>query len=92
MKKSDLIETIAKENTHLYVSDIERIVSIILDKITQSLSEGNRVELRGFGVFSTRIRKAREAHNPKTGEMVQVKEKAVPFFKAGKNLKKRINL
>ena len=92
MKKSDLISIIAKQNPYFYLSDIDRVVTTILNEITNSLSRGDRVELRGFGVFSTRTRKARSARNPKTGESVKVMEKSVPFFKAGKNLKKRINL
>ena len=92
MKKSDLVKTIARKNPYFYLSDIDRVVTTILNEITESLSRGDRVELRGFGVFSTRTRKARTARNPKTGESVMVGQKSVPFFKAGKNLKKRINL
>lgn len=91
MTRSELIEKIAKENPHLYRTDAERIVSTIFDEISKSLTEGNRVELRGFGVFSVRTRKPRKARNPKTGASVMVDQKSVPFFKAGKLLKKRIN-
>lgn len=91
MTKSELIKRIAKANPHLYHTDIERIVATIFGEISDALAEGNRVELRGFGVFSVRSRKPRNARNPKTGEAVSVKEKNVPFFKAGKLLKKRIN-
>ncbi len=92
MTRSELIEKIAKANSHLYHTDAERIVSTVFDEITKALKNGNRVELRGFGVFSVRTRKPRRARNPKTGETVMVDQKAVPFFKAGKLLKKRINL
>ncbi len=91
MTRSELIEKIAKENPHLYHTDAERIVSTVFDEITKALKDGNRVELRGFGVFSVRTRKPRKARNPKTGEAVMVDQKTVPFFKAGKLLKKRIN-
>ena len=92
MKKSDLVKIIARKNPYFYLSDVDRVVTTILNEITESLSRGDRVELRGFGVFSTRTRKARAARNPKTGESVMVSQKSVPFFKAGKNLKKRINI
>ncbi len=91
MTKSELIERISKANPHLYHTDIERIVTTIFGEISNALSAGNRVELRGFGVFSVRTRKPRKARNPKTGASVSVEEKTVPFFKAGKMLKKRIN-
>ena len=91
MTRPELIEKIAKENPHLYHTDAERIVSTVFDEITKALKDGNRVELRGFGVFSVRTRKPRKARNPKTGEAVMVDQKTVPFFKAGKLLKKRIN-
>ena len=91
MTRSELIEKIAKENPHLYHTDAERIVSTVFDEITKALKDGNRVELRGFGVFSVRTRKPRKARNPKTGEAVMVDQKTVPFFKAGKLFKKRTN-
>lgn len=70
---------------------MENVVNAILNEITHALSEGNRVELRGFGAFSVKNRAARSARNPKTGEMVSVKEKWVPFFKTGKELRERLN-
>ncbi len=91
MTRSELIEKIAANNPHLYHTDAERIVSTIFNEISDALKAGNRVELRGFGVFSVRTRKPRKARNPKTGETVMVEQKAVPFFKAGKLLKNRIN-
>ena len=92
MTKSELIERIAMSNPHLYASDVERLVTTILNRIKKALVEGNRVELRGFGVFGTKKRSSRVARNPKIGESVSVQEKAVPYFKAGRILKKRINI
>lgn len=91
MIKSELIAKIADENPHLYQRDVERIVNAIFDSITDSLAKGNRVELRGFGAFSVKHRAARAGRNPRTGEQVQVREKHVPFFKTGKELRDRLN-
>ena len=90
MIKSELIEKLAEtENVSKTVA--KRIVNTIFDTITQALSEGNRVELREFGILSVRTRKARTGRNPKTGASVQVSEKKVPFFKAGKAVKIALN-
>ncbi|MBL1241930.1 MAG: integration host factor subunit beta [OCS116 cluster bacterium] len=91
MIKSELIQKLADANPHLYQRDIERIVNKIFDEITDALSRGDRVELRGFGAFSIKHRKARTGRNPRTGEVVQVEEKYVPFFKTGKELRDRLN-
>lgn len=91
MTKSELIARIAEINPHLYQSDAEKIVSTVFNQISAALAKGNRVELRGFGVFSVRTRKARAGRNPRTGEKVSVEAKNVPFFKAGKKLKDRLN-
>lgn len=91
MIKSELIQKLADANPHLYQRDIERIVNKIFDEITDALSRGDRVELRGFGAFSIKHRKARTGRNPRTGEVVQVQEKYVPFFKTGKELRDRLN-
>ena len=91
MTKSDLIARIAELNPHLYQSDAEKIVSTVFDEIGAALANGNRVELRGFGVFSVRSRNARAGRNPRTGEQVSVEAKNVPFFKAGKKLKDMLN-
>lgn len=91
MIKSELIQKLADANPHLYQRDIERIVNKIFDEITDALSRGDRVELRGFGAFSIKHRKARTGRNPRTGEVVQVDEKYVPFFKTGKELRDRLN-
>ena len=91
MTKSELIARIAELNPHLYQSDAEKIVSTVFDEISAALANGNRVELRGFGVFSVRSRNARAGRNPRTGEQVSVEAKHVPFFKAGKKLKDWLN-
>src|SRR5271154_4742678 len=91
MIKSELIAKLASENPHLTQKDVERVIGVILDKVTQALEEGGRVELRGFGAFSVRGRPARSGRNPRTGEAVKVRAKNVPFFKAGKELRVRLN-
>ncbi len=91
MIKSELVQVIADKNPHLYYRDVENVVNAILDEITDTLANGNRVELRGFGAFSVKHRPARIARNPKTGSKVSVEEKWVPFFKTGKELRERLN-
>jgi len=91
MIKSELVQRIAEENPHLYQRDVERIVTTVFSEITEALARGDRVELRGFGAFSVKTRDARTGRNPRTGEAVQVPEKTVPFFKAGKELRERMN-
>jgi integration host factor subunit beta len=89
--KSELIADIAAANPHLRSADVELIVATIFDEITGALAAGQRVELRGFGAFTTKHRDARTGRNPRTGEAVSVHEKSVPFFKAGKELRERVN-
>ena len=91
MTKSELIARLAAQNPTLYHRDIERLVSTVFDTIIGALEGGDRVELRGFGAFSVRMREARTGRNPRTGEAVQVEAKAVPFFKMGKGMKERLN-
>ena len=91
MTKSELIARLAEANPHLYQRDVERIVTTIFDEIATALARGDRVELRGFGAFSVKRREARQGRNPRTGEQVAVTEKAVPFFKTGKQLRERLN-
>jgi integration host factor subunit beta len=91
MTKSELILRLAEKNPHLYQRDVERIVSTIFDEISGALSRGDRVELRGFGAFSVKVRDARTGRNPRTGESVKVARKFVPFFKSGKDLRDRLN-
>jgi integration host factor subunit beta len=91
MTKSELIASLADANPHLTGKDVETIVATIFDQISQALARGERVELRGFGAFTVKQRVARTGRNPRTGEAVPVDEKVVPFFKAGKELRGRVN-
>lgn len=91
MIKSELIQRLADENPHLFQRDVENIVNAILNQIGDALSRGDRVELRGFGAFSVKNRPARVGRNPRTGEKVAVEEKYVPQFKAGKEIRERLN-
>ena len=91
MTKSELIQRLAERNPHLLHRDIERIVQTVIDEIADALSEGNRVELRGFGAFSVKNRTARTGRNPRTGSAVSVDAKRVPYFKTGKELRERLN-
>ena len=91
MTKSQLIAELAVANPHLTAKDVELIVSTVFDEITAALSRGDRVELRGFGAFTVKHRNARTGRNPRTGSAVAVDEKSVPFFKAGKELRERVN-
>jgi integration host factor subunit beta len=91
LTRSELIAELAASNPHLRVVDVELIVTTIFDQITVALARGDRVELRDFGAFRVRRRDARIGRNPRTGEVVPVDEKAVPFFKAGKELRGRLN-
>ncbi|RVU14874.1 integration host factor subunit beta [Methylobacterium oryzihabitans] len=91
MIKSELVLRIAEQNPHLYQRDVENIVNAILDTIADALSQGDRVELRGFGAFSVKRREARRGRNPRTGAAVAVAEKAIPVFKTGKEMRLRLN-
>jgi integration host factor subunit beta len=91
MIKSELVQRIAEHNPHLYQRDVENIVNAILDEIVAALARGDRVELRGFGAFAVKNRPARVGRNPRTGEQVDVGEKYVPQFKAGKEIRERLN-
>ena len=91
MIKSVLVQRIVEQNPHLYQRDVEKIVNSILGEIVIALARGDRVEMRGFGVFSVRHRPARVGRNPRTGNQVAVDRKAVPFFKAGKEMRQRLN-
>ena len=91
MIKSELVGRLAQRYPHLYHRDVERIVSTLLEEIAQALSDGRRVELRGFGVFSVKIRSSRTGRNPRTGQPVRVGQKRAPFFRTGKELRERLN-
>ena len=91
MIKSELIQKLVDENPHLFQKDVENIIGAFLDKISDGLAEGKRVELRGFGAFAVKNRPARMGRNPRTGEQVAVGEKFVPQFKAGKEIRERLN-
>ena len=89
--KSKLLKKLSKNYPNFLKKDLEKFTNIILDEIKQSLKKGNRVELRGFGVFSTKLQKARISRNPKTGEKVNTPEKKTIHFKIAKDLFKKIN-
>ena len=91
MIKSELIQRLADKNPHLYQRDVERIIGTVFEEISAALARGDRVELRGFGAFSVKRRPSRVGRNPRTGEAVDVPEKHVPFFKAGKELRESLN-
>ena len=91
MIRSELLQLLAKENADLRAEDVERAVDIFFEEIAGRLAKGGRVELRGFGAFSTRQREARKGRNPRTGETVDVPGKRVPFFKPGKEMRARLN-
>lgn len=91
MIRSELLQALQRDNPDLRPEEVEQVVDIFFDEIAQRLAEGGRVELRGFGAFSTREREARTGRNPRTGEAVEVPAKKVPYFKAGKEIRKRLN-
>jgi integration host factor subunit beta len=91
MVKSEIIECIANQQQMLSPKDVELGVKNILDHMSDELSKGNRIEVRGFGTFCLHRRPPRKAHNPKTGEEVATLERYIPHFKAGKELRNRIN-
>ena len=92
MTKSELIAKIAYKYPTLYLSDIEKIVHTIINTVSNTISSGNRVELRGFGTFGLKELKARKSRNPRTGSIVYVNSKLIPYFRMGKKLKERINI
>ena len=91
MIRSELVQALAAENPELRAEEVEQVVDIFFEEIITRLSEGGRVELRGFGTFSTRQRDARTGRNPRTGESVPVPSKKVPYFKPGKEMRERLN-
>ncbi|HAB91252.1 MAG: integration host factor subunit beta [Thiopseudomonas sp.] len=91
MNKSELIERIVDQQEQLSVRDVELAVKTMLEHMTQVLSSGERIEIRGFGSFSLHYRAPRLGRNPKTGEAVELEGKYVPHFKPGKELRDRVN-
>jgi len=91
MTKSELIEIIAQKQKHLSYKDIEFAVKTMIEQMAQSLSSGERIEIRGFGSFSLHFRPPRMGRNPKTGSPVPLQGKYVPHFKPGKELRERVN-
>ena len=91
MIKSELILRIAEQNPHLYERDVEAVVNAILRRITDALVAGDRVELRGLGIFAVKSHEARMARNPKTGAAVSLSDKRSILFKTGKAMHVRLN-
>lgn len=91
MTKSEIIDLLARKQSHLSAKDVEWAVKIILEQMSDSLANGNRIEVRGFGSFSLHHRSGRQGRNPKTGEAVTLAAKFVPHFKPGKELRERVN-
>ncbi len=91
MNKSTLVDFVAERVKSLSHKEIDVIIDALFNKMTQALSTGKRIEIRGFGSFELRTRKSRQGRNPKTGQTVFVETRRVPFFKVGKELRERIN-
>lgn len=90
MIRSELLKALAQENSGLRREEVERVVDVVFDEIARRLADDGRVELRGFGVFSTRERVSHRGRNPRTGDAVEVPAKRVPFFKPGKEMRARL--
>ena len=90
MNKSELVEALANENGLTY-KRAEEIVNLIFDSMADTLSDGGRIEIRGFGSFVVKDYKSYMGRNPKTGEVIKVRPKRLPFFKVGKELRERVN-
>ncbi|KAE9526307.1 MULTISPECIES: integration host factor subunit beta [Testudinibacter] len=91
MTKSELIESLIQQNHTIPVKSVESAVKSILESMSQTLENGDRIEIRGFGSFSLHYRQPRIGRNPKTGDKVDLDAKYVPHFKAGKELRERVN-
>ena len=91
MIKSQLVKRLLSKNPHLIQKDVENIASLVLEKITSTLENDGRIEIRGFGSLSVRKRKSKNGRNPRTGESVFVPEKKAPILKSGKGLRDRLN-
>ncbi len=91
MNRSDLVKRLHAEYPDLHADEADRVVRIIFEEISDALAEGGRAEFRGFGSFSVRVRPAHTGRNPKTGAAVEVPTKKIPYFRAGKELKRRVD-
>jgi integration host factor subunit beta len=91
MTRSELIDLMASQQSQLTTKDVELAVKLMIDHMAQSLSSGERIEIRGFGSFSLHYREPRQGRNPKTGDTVDLTGKYVPHFKPGKELRERVN-
>ncbi|WP_420391449.1 integration host factor subunit beta [Acuticoccus sp.] len=91
MIKSELVTRLQLKNPHMFQRDVDTVVNVFLDEIASAMRDRDRVEMRGFGAFSVRVRDARVGRNPRTGEPVDVAQKAAPFFRTGKEMRDRIN-
>ncbi|MBJ65248.1 MAG: integration host factor subunit beta [Rhodobiaceae bacterium] len=91
MIRSQLVKRLLNKNPHLIQKDVEKVTSLVLDKIISTLENDGRVEIRGFGSLSVRKRNSKNGRNPRTGESVFVPEKKAPIFKSGKGLRDRLN-
>ena len=90
MNKSELVEALANENGLTY-KKAEEIVNLMFDAMSATLADGGRIEIRGFGSFVVKDYKSYMGRNPKTGEVIEVRPKRLPFFKVGKELRERVN-
>ena len=90
MNKSQLIERIAKEEG-ITIKNAANVVNVVFDSMADSLAKGDRVEIRGFGSFKVKGYNSYQGRNPKTGEIIQVREKKLPYFKVGKEMKDRVD-
>jgi integration host factor subunit beta len=91
MTKRDIIDELLARNPAIGHRDSETLVSVVFEAMTRELATGQRIELRGFGSFAVKLRRARSARNPKTGAAVQVTARRAPFFRAGKELRDKLN-
>ena len=91
MTKSDLVQMLSEKLGTLTKKECEVIVDTVFHNMRDALQRGEKIEIRGFGSFTVRVRRAKEGRNPKTGEKVFIPEKRIPFFKVGKELREMVN-
>jgi len=91
MTKSDLVQKLSEKISTLTKKECEVIVDTVFQNMRDALHRGEKIEIRGFGSFTVRLRRAKEGRNPKTGEKVSIPEKRIPFFKVGKELRELVN-